>query len=66
MKLRKLYNMGMILITHDIGIVSGIADNIALMYAGQLVEFANVVSFFEEPLHPYSEALLDSVPNNQV
>jgi len=61
--LRKLYNMGMILITHDISIVFEIADKIALMYAGQLVEFADVVSFFEKPLHPYAEALLHSVPN---
>jgi len=65
-KLKKLYGMGMILITHDIGIVSDIADKIALMYAGQLVEFAEVVSFFKDPLHPYAEALLESVPNIQL
>lgn len=64
--LRELYNMGLILITHDISIVSEIADKIALMYAGQLVEFADVADFFEEPLHPYAEALLHSVPNVQL
>jgi peptide/nickel transport system ATP-binding protein len=58
--------MGLLLITHDISIVSEIADKIALMYAGQLVEFADVASFFEEPLHPYAEALLTSVPNIQL
>lgn len=65
-KLRELYDMGLLLITHDISIVSEIADKIALMYAGQLVEFADVASFFEEPLHPYAEALLTSVPNIQL
>jgi len=66
MKLKKLYNMGMILVTHDISIVPGIADKVALMYAGQLVEFADINSFFDEPLHPYAEALLDSIPNIQL
>jgi peptide/nickel transport system ATP-binding protein len=65
-KLRELYDMGLLLITHDISIVSEIADKIALMYAGQLVEFGDVASFFEEPLHPYAEALLHSVPNIQL
>lgn len=65
-KLRELYDMGLLLITHDISIVSEIADKIALMYAGQLIEFADVASFFEEALHPYAEALLHSVPNIQL
>ncbi|MEM3696864.1 MAG: ABC transporter ATP-binding protein [Candidatus Bathyarchaeia archaeon] len=64
--LKKLYDMSLILITHDISIVSEIADKIALMYAGHLVEFAEVTAFFEEPLHPYAEALLHSVPNIQL
>jgi peptide/nickel transport system ATP-binding protein len=64
--LKKLYDMSLILITHDISIVSEIADKIALMYAGHLVEFAEVTTFFEEPLHPYAEALLHSVPNIQL
>jgi len=64
--LKKLYDMSLILITHDISIVSEIADKIALMYAGHLVEIAEVAAFFEEPLHPYAEALLHSVPNIQL
>jgi len=64
-ELKDLYGMGMILITHDISIVPGIADKVALMYAGQLVEFADVKSFFNEPLHPYGKALLESIPNIQ-
>ena len=62
-KLRASHNMAMIFISHDISLVSEIADKIALMYAGQIVEFAPAVAFFEEHLHPYSRGLLDSVPN---
>ena len=64
-RLKELYDTGMILVTHDISIVPGIADRIALMYAGQLIELADVNSFFHEPLHPYGKALLESVPNIQ-
>lgn len=62
-KLKKSHNVGMILISHDISLVSEIADKIALMYAGQIFEFAETNAFFEEHLHPYSEGLLNSVPN---
>lgn len=62
-KLKKSHNTGMILISHDISLVSEIADKVALMYAGQIVEFAETNVFFEEHLHPYSEGLLSSVPN---
>ncbi|MEM2739879.1 MAG: ABC transporter ATP-binding protein [Candidatus Bathyarchaeia archaeon] len=65
-RLKEAYGMGMILITHDISIVSEIADRIALMYAGHLVEYSDTRSFFEEPLHPYAEALLKAVPNIQL
>jgi len=62
-KLKDSYRMGLIFISHDISLVSEIADKIALMYAGQIVEFAPAGVFFEEHLHPYSEGLLNSVPN---
>ncbi len=62
-KLKDSYNMAMILISHDISLVAEIADKIALMYAGQIVEFAKADVFFEKHLHPYSEGLLNSVPN---
>jgi len=62
-KLKDSYRMGLIFISHDISLVSEIADRIALMYAGQIVEFAPAEVFFEEHLHPYSEGLLNSVPN---
>ena len=51
-----------ILITHDIATSSELADNVAVMYAGQIVEVADAASFFTEPLHPYSEKLMASVP----
>jgi peptide/nickel transport system ATP-binding protein len=61
--LRHRYNMTLILITHNIGIVAELADRVAVMYAGKLVELADVMPLFEKPLHPYTEALLSSVPN---
>jgi oligopeptide/dipeptide ABC transporter ATP-binding protein len=51
-----------ILITHDLGIVAEIADRVAVMYAGQIVEQAGVSNLFEEPLHPYTLGLLNSIP----
>ena len=62
-KLKASHQMGLIFISHDISLVSEIADRIALMYAGQIVEFAPADVFFSEHLHPYSEGLLNSVPN---
>ncbi|WP_322800166.1 ABC transporter ATP-binding protein [Thermoflexus sp.] len=51
-----------ILITHDIAVSSELADRVAVMYAGQIVEFSDAQRFFREPLHPYSKGLLASVP----
>jgi peptide/nickel transport system ATP-binding protein len=51
-----------ILITHDIATSSELADKVAVMYAGQIVEISDAQSFFHKPLHPYSQKLLDSVP----
>ena len=53
---------GIILITHDLGVVAEMADRIAVMYAGQIVEIADVHTLFENPLHPYTRSLLNSVP----
>ncbi len=61
--LKRRYDMTLVLITHNIGIVAELADRVAVMYAGKLVELADVIPLFEEPLHPYTEALLSSVPN---
>jgi len=62
-KLKKNYNLTLILITHNIGIVAEMADKVGVMYAGKLVEFGESLPLFENPQHPYTEALLDAVPN---
>jgi oligopeptide transport system ATP-binding protein len=54
--------MGLILITHDLGVVAEVADRIAVMYAGRIVEYADAVSLYRNPGHPYTAALLDSLP----
>ena len=54
--------MGMILITHDLGVVADVADRIAVMYAGRIVEQAEVHDLYANPCHPYTVALLESVP----
>jgi oligopeptide transport system ATP-binding protein len=54
--------MGLILITHDLGVVADVADRIAVMYAGKLVETAEVFDLYGNPGHPYTKGLLDSIP----
>ncbi len=62
--LQKAQGMAMLLITHDLGIVSAVAHRIALMYAGQIVEVAETAEFFARPLHPYAQLLLAALPDN--
>ena len=57
--------MGLLLITHDLAVVSGMAHRVALMYAGQIVEVAPAREFFAAPRHPYSQALLRALPSAQ-
>ncbi|WP_249870337.1 ABC transporter ATP-binding protein [Oceanobacillus saliphilus] len=61
-ELKEDIHAGIILITHDLGVVAEMADRVAVMYAGQIVEIADVYSLFENPLHPYTKSLLNSVP----
>ncbi|MDN3263200.1 ABC transporter ATP-binding protein [Streptomyces sp. CSDS2] len=61
-ELRREYRMGLILITHDLGVVADVADRIAVMYAGRIVESAPVRDLYRAPAHPYTRGLLDSVP----
>lgn len=61
-RLKKELEISYILITHDIATSSELADKVAVMYAGQIVEVNDAVKFFIEPLHPYSRMLMDSVP----
>lgn len=60
--LKQELSMSMILITHDIGLVAEMADRVLVMYAGQLIEQASVRQLFRAPAHPYTKALLGSVP----
>ena len=57
------FNMSMILITHDLGLVAEMADRVIVMYAGQIVETADVYSLFHSPAHPYTKALMGAVPS---
>ena len=55
--------MGMIMITHDLGVVAEVATNVAVMYAGQVVEYGSARAIFEDPQHPYTIGLMASVPS---
>ncbi len=63
--MRRLHrkNSGLLLITHDMGVVAQMATHVAVMYAGQIVEQADAPAFFARPLHPYSAALLEAMPS---
>ena len=61
-QLQKHNNMGMIFITHDLSLVPDIAQRVLVMYAGQIVESFSIDDLFEWPMHPYTEALLKSLP----
>jgi oligopeptide transport system ATP-binding protein len=61
-ELRRAYRMGLVLITHDLGVVADVADRIAVMYAGRVVENAPVAEVYARPAHPYTRGLLGSVP----
>ncbi|MBX6748262.1 MAG: ABC transporter ATP-binding protein [Micromonosporaceae bacterium] len=61
-ELRRERNMGLILITHDLGVVADVADRISVMYAGRIVEEAGVYDLYRKPSHPYTLALLNSIP----
>jgi peptide/nickel transport system ATP-binding protein len=61
--LQREHRMGMLLITHDLAVVSGMAQRVALMYAGQIVEVGDARDFFGAPKHPYAQALLRALPD---
>lgn len=62
-ELKKNRNMSLILITHDLGVVAQICDKVAIMYAGEIVEFGNIENIFNSPKHPYTKGLFDAIPN---
>ena len=62
-KLKRERNLSCIFITHDLGVVANMADRVAVMYAGKIVEYGKVEEIFFEPKHPYTWALLSSIPD---
>lgn len=62
-ELKEEFNTAMILITHDLGIVSETCDKVAVMYAGEIIEFATLEQLFEDPKHPYTIGLFGSIPS---
>lgn len=61
-ELKEEFQMAVLLITHDLGVVAEVAEDVAVMYMGKIVEKSDVYGLFENPQHPYTRALLDSVP----
>ena len=64
LKLKEKYKISMIFITHDMAVVEHVADKIAVMYMGEIVEFQKTENIFTNPIHPYTKALLSAVPKN--
>ena len=62
-KLKEQYNTSMLMITHDLGIVAEVCDEVSIMYAGRIVEHGNLVDIFENTSHPYTEGLFGSLPD---
>ena len=62
-KLKRERGLSCIFITHDLGVVANMADRVAVMYAGKIVEYGTSLEIFFEPKHPYTWALLSSVPD---
>lgn len=60
--LKKQFNMSILMITHDLGVVSEMADRVIVMYAGKVVEYADVKTLFKNPKHPYTQGLIASIP----
>jgi len=64
-QIRDEFGVSLLMITHNIALVAEMADRIAVMYAGHMVEIGDIYAVFEEPMHPYTKGLLGSVPNIQ-
>lgn len=62
-RLKKEYNMGTVMITHDLGVVAEVCSRVVIMYLGQVIEEADVKSIFRQPYHPYTRGLLQSIPH---
>ena len=65
-EIRDTYGITLLMITHNIALVAEMADRIAVMYAGHMVEIGDIYEVFEKPMHPYTQGLLGSVPSIQL
>jgi oligopeptide/dipeptide ABC transporter ATP-binding protein len=65
-EMRAAFRLSMVLISHDLGVIAGSADRVAIMYAGRIVEQGPVGDMFRAPAHPYTKALLSSMPGGRV
>ena len=63
LSLQEKRNMSLMLITHDLGIVANVADTVAIMYAGEIVEYGSIKQIYENPLHPYTAGLFEAIPS---
>ncbi len=61
-ELKEKTGTAVMMITHDLGVISEVADNVMVMYAGQVVEYTDVDTVFEKPLHPYTQGLINCIP----
>jgi oligopeptide/dipeptide ABC transporter ATP-binding protein len=62
-RLQEEFNMGIILITHDLGVVATVCHEVAVMYSGRIIEYASVQDLFYHPQHPYTQGLLNALPS---
>lgn len=60
--LKERFGASVLFITHDLGVIAEMCDRVAVMYAGDVVELADVVEIFKRPLHPYTKGLMESIP----
>lgn len=65
-RLKKEFDLSMLLLTHDLGIVAEVSDYVAVMYCGRIVEYGDVKTIFKRPRHPYTKALIASIPRIDV
>jgi peptide/nickel transport system ATP-binding protein/oligopeptide transport system ATP-binding protein len=61
-KIKEEIGMSVMIITHDLGVIAEVADDVVVAYAGKIVEYADVKTIFKHPKHPYTKALYDSIP----
>jgi oligopeptide/dipeptide ABC transporter ATP-binding protein len=60
--LKERFNMSIMMITHDLGVIAEISDRVAVMYAGKIVEYTDIETLFANPMHPYTWGLMNSIP----